>query len=65
LKFGIPFVPVICQNTKLKEIMPDVKSAESYAEKYFWKPDSILYIHQKKKNFGKIICNTKALLLDP
>lgn len=49
LKFGIPFVPVICQNTKLKEIMPDVKSAESYAEKYFWKPDSILYMPSKEE----------------
>jgi len=55
LKFGIPFVPVICQNTKLKEIMPDVKSAESYAEKYFWKPDSILYMPSKQEKSLKSI----------
>ena len=35
--------------------MPDVKSAESYAEKYFQKPDSILYMPSKQEKSLKSI----------
>ena len=42
-KFEIPFVPVVCKNVLLKDIMPDVKNAESFAEKLFWKPANYLY----------------------
>lgn len=52
-KFGIPFVPVICHNKKLNEIMPDVKTAESYAEKFYWKPDSILYEPKENEKLWK------------
>ena len=42
-KFEIPFVPIVCKNVLLKDIMPDVKNAESFAEKLFWKPANYLY----------------------
>ena len=33
--------------------MPDVKTAESYAEKFYWKPDSILYEPKENEKLWK------------
>ena len=52
-ELGVPFVPVICHNKKLNEIMPDVKTAENYAEKFYWKPGSILYEPKENEKLWK------------